>query len=193
MWAAPGNLGMPTFDIPGARVGLAIGHDGMFPEVFRCLAVEGTDIICAPSAVEYPAPIASRGTKVPHPRPIPTRADPAHWHLWRVRAGENCTFVAFANQVGQEMGASFIGRSGIFQPDLFAFPRHEVLAPEGGEAVRSLAIDTTNLKSDQPTNRVRVKYLLRMRQPYWYDSVVMRRPTRAKTIEVVSQAVMDIN
>jgi predicted amidohydrolase len=193
VWATPGNLGMPTFDIPGARVGLAIGHDSMFPEAFRCLAVDGADIICAPSAVEFPAPIASSGTKVPHPRPIPRGADPTHWHLWRVRAGENCAFVAFANQVGQELGATFMGRSGIFQPDLFAFPRHETVAPAEREAVRSLTIDTTNLKSDQPTNRVRVKYLLRMRQPYWYDSVVTRHPTETKAIEVVSQAVMDIN
>ncbi len=187
-WATPGNLGLPTFDIPVGRIGLAIGHDSMFPETFRCLAADGADIICVPSAVEYPLPIASEGTSVRHPSPIPTRADPLHWHLWRVRAGENCTFVAFANQYGTDSGVTFTGYSGIFQPDLFGFPRNESVASGNREEIRSLTIDTTNLKSDQPTSPVRSKYLLHMRQPYWYDSIVIREGRRAQKLTAVSQA-----
>lgn len=187
-WATPGNLGLPTFDIPVGRIGLAIGHDSMFPETFRCLAADGADIICVPSAVEYPLPIASEGTSVRHPSPIPTSADPLHWHLWRVRAGENCTFVAFANQYGTDSGVTFTGYSGIFQPDLFGFPRNESVASGNREEIRSLTIDTTNLKSDQPTSPVRSKYLLHMRQPYWYDPIVIRKVRRAEELKVVLPA-----
>jgi predicted amidohydrolase len=192
-WARPGNIGFPTFDVPIGRVGLAVGQDSMFPETFRCLAADGTDIICVPSAVEYPLPIASGGTLVPHPKPIPTHADPLHWHLWRIRAGENCSYVAFANQSGTESGVTFMGRSGIFQPDLFAFPRKEAVASSKGEDVLSLKIDTTNLKSDQPTNPVRAKYLLRMRQPFWYDPVLMSHPAETEDITPLSKTPTIIN
>jgi predicted amidohydrolase len=177
VWATPGDLGFPTFDIPLGRVGLAIGHDSMFPESFRCLSADGADLICAPSALEYPLPIAGEKTSIPHPRPIPRGADPVHWHLWRVRAGENCTYVAFANQCGTESGSNFFGYSGIFQPDLFAFPRKETVAGSA-EDVRSLTIDTSSPEPESPSNPVRAKYLLRMRQPYWYDPVVVPRERR---------------
>ncbi|HEV2226646.1 MAG TPA: nitrilase-related carbon-nitrogen hydrolase [Nitrososphaerales archaeon] len=187
-WATPGNIGLPTFDTPSGRIGMLIGHDSVFPETFRCLASEGTDIIAVPSAVEYPSPIASRGTSIPHPKPIPTGADQLHWHLWRVRAGENCTYVAFANQIGAESGASFMGRSGIFQPDLFAFPRKETVASANKEEIRSLVIDTTNLNSDLPTNPVRAKYLLKMRQPFWYDPVLTSGRIEPSKVEILPQA-----
>jgi len=181
VWATPGNLGFPTFDIPVGRIGLAVGHDSMFPESFRCLSADGADVICVPSALEYPLPIAGEKTSIPHPRPIPRRADPIHWHLWRVRAGENCTYVAFANQCGTESGSNFFGYSGIFQPDLFAFPRKETVSGSA-EDVRSLTIDTSSPEPHSPSNQVRAKYLLRMRQPHWYDPVVIpqdRRPSQA--------------
>ncbi|HLQ06731.1 MAG TPA: nitrilase-related carbon-nitrogen hydrolase [Nitrososphaerales archaeon] len=186
-WATPGNLGLSTFDIPVGRIGLIVGHDSMFPETFRCLAGDGADIICVPSAVEYPAPIASAGTTIPHPKPIPTGPDPLHWHLWRVRAGESCTYVAFANQFGTETGVTFIGRSGVFQPDLFAFPRKETVASEDREEIRRLEVDTRNLKSDQPTNPVRSKYLLRMRLPYWYDPIVTHPRIDAENVALIPQ------
>jgi len=145
------------------------------------LSADGADVICVPSALEYPLPIAGGKTSIPHPRPIPRRADHIHWHLWRVRAGENCTYVAFANQCGTESGSNFFGYSGIFQPDLFAFPRKETVSGSA-EDVRSLTIDTSSPEPDSPSNQVRAKYLLRMRQPYWYDPVVIpqdRRPSQA--------------
>ena len=186
-WATPGDLGLPTFDTPVGRLGLLIGHDSMFPETYRCLAADAADIICAPSAVEYPRPIASRGTRIRHPEPIPRGADPLHWHLWRVRAGENCTFVAFANQVGRESEAKFMGYSGIFQPDLFAFPRNESVATGHDEEIRSLTVDTTNAdETNVSTSPARIKYLLRMRRPYWYDPIVMG-PDRFRAVTVRSR------
>jgi len=82
---------------------------------------------------------------------------------------------------------TFIGRSGIFQPDLFAFPRKETVASEDKEEIRSLEVDTRNLKSDQPTNPVRSKYLLRMRLPYWYDPIVTRPLIDAKKVALIPQ------
>ena len=192
VWATPGDMGFPTFDIPAGRVGMLAGYDSMFPEAFRCLAADGADIIAVPSAVEFPLPIGSRGTVLPHPKPIPTGAEPLHWHLWRVRAGESCTYVAFANQIKTESGKKYFGRSGIFQPDLFAHPRKEITASSNKEEILNLRIDTTNLDSELPTNPVRAKYLLKMRQPYWYDAVVTRR-SEPKPVAADSQAPIEIS
>jgi len=38
LWAHPGNLGLPTFDTPTGRIGLATGYDILFPETLRVLA-----------------------------------------------------------------------------------------------------------------------------------------------------------
>ena len=44
----PGNLGFPVFQTAKARVGALICYDRRFPESFRCLGLEGAEIICAP-------------------------------------------------------------------------------------------------------------------------------------------------
>lgn len=176
-WATPGDLGLPYFNIPLGRVGILIGHDAMFPEPGRCLALDGVDLICCPSAVSTPKPYGLASTVLPHNYPIPTGYSAIHWHLWRVRAGENNVYLAFANQYGESNGQEkWFGRSGIFGPDTFFFPRSEVILPEVGEEIGSLQIDTTNLDTVYPTNVVRRKDLVAMRIPLWYDIIVDKNP-----------------
>ena len=97
-----------------------------------------------------------------------------HWHLWRVRAGENNCYLAFANMTGAYIeGDNCIGRSGIFQPDTFLFPRSEKILSADEEEIATLAIDTSNLPdSVYPTNVVRRKDLVCMRHPLQYDVIV---------------------
>ncbi|MDR1536246.1 MAG: amidohydrolase [Planctomycetota bacterium] len=173
-WAVPGDPDFPAFNLPLGRVGLLIGHDALFPEPARILALRGADLLCCPSAVTHPQPYGLGETAARHNYPIPRGYHPVHWHLWRVRGGENNCYLAFANMAGESPeGGPYFGSSGVFSPDTFHFPRHERILPRGGDGMAILDIDTTDAPgSVYPTNVVRRKDLLRMRQPLWYDDIV---------------------
>ncbi|MRT25849.1 amidohydrolase [Enterobacteriaceae bacterium RIT697] len=169
-WASAGDKWV-TCDLPCGRVGLLLGEDLLVPEAARILALEGCDIIACPSALDKPAPLAHQGTAIPHVWPIPRGADPYHWLLPRVRAGENNVWLAFANWPEAE-GESF-GISGVFGPDTFAFPRQEskVLSSNG---LVQLAITTGSPDTTYPNHLVRRKDLVLMRQPHFYVPLVAR-------------------
>ncbi|MDF0517547.1 amidohydrolase [Bradyrhizobium yuanmingense] len=167
-WATAGE-GWTVVDTPIGRIGLLIGHDASFPEAGRVLALRGCDLIACPAAIKGPFSSSHAGTEVEQPMPIPTGPDPLHWHHFRVRAGENNLYVAFANVVDPERG--YPGISGVFGPDTFAFPRQEAIAT-GGTGLATALVDTTNLDSVYPTNVVRRKDLVSMRMPHSYRGLV---------------------
>jgi len=167
-WATAGD-GFVVADTPVGRVGLLIGHDAMFPEAGRVLALRGCDVIACPAAIATRFSTPHAGTRVAQPAPIPTGADPHHWHHFRVRAGENNVFFAFANVLDPARG--YLGLSGVFGPDTFEFPRREALIG-AGEGLATAAIDTSNLESNYPTNVVRRKDLVAMRMPHSYRPLV---------------------
>ncbi|MBB3307358.1 MULTISPECIES: nitrilase-related carbon-nitrogen hydrolase [unclassified Enterobacter] len=169
-WASAGDKWV-TCDLPCGRVGLLLGEDLLVPEAARILALEGCDIIACPAALDTPAPLAHQGTAIPHVWPIPRGADPYHWLLPRVRAGENNVWLAFANWP-EAAGESF-GISGVFGPDTFAFPRQEskVLSSNG---LAQLAITTGSPDTTYPNHVVRRKDLVLMRQPHFYVPLVAR-------------------
>ena len=106
---------------------------------------------------------------MPQNYPIPTGADPYHWHHFRVRAGENNVFFAFSNVFDPKRG--YPGLSGVFGPDTFEFPRREAIAADGeGTATRWWT--PTNLDTVYPTNVVRRKDLVAMRMPHSYRDLV---------------------
>ena len=166
-WAAPGDLGFPTFDLPVGRVGLLVGYDILFPESSACLAAWGCDLICVPSALRSPRPIGLGPTEIPFSPPIPRGQDPLHFLLWRVRAEQASAYLAFSNYCGD----GYAGRSGVFGPELEVFPRDEVVLSEGVEEVGSLVLDLTD-----PGCPARVKDAMRMRQVHLYERLV--RDTR---------------
>ncbi len=89
----PGNLGFPTFDVKGVKVGVLICFDHMFPESARTLALEGAQIICHPANLVLPgfAQITSC-----------------------CRALENGVFWILANRHGKEMqGSRSLSYSGL--------------------------------------------------------------------------------
>ena len=47
----PGDSGFPNFETTIGRIGIATCHDRHFPEVFRCLALEGASIVFVPNAI----------------------------------------------------------------------------------------------------------------------------------------------
>lgn len=174
-WATPGET-LTVVDTPIGRIGMLIGHDALFPEAGRVLALRGCDLIVCPAAIAGVFSASHQGTDVPQPAPIPTGADPHHWHHFRARGGENNAFFAFANVCDPAQG--YPGLSGVFGPDTFEFPRREAIA-EDGEGIATSVVDTTNLDSVYPTNVVRRKDLVAMRMPHSYRALVQARPSNA--------------
>lgn len=167
-WATPGESWV-TCDLPLGRLGFLIGHDANFPEAARVLALRGCDIIACPSALPGKFHSSHAGTRISQSDPIPTGADPYHWHHYRVRGGENNCYFVFSNAYSQE--ESMPGLSGIFGPDTFHFPRQEVIF-SGAVGCVSMSVDTSNLKTCYPTNVVRRKDLVAMRLPHNYHSLL---------------------
>jgi len=167
-WASAGS-DWRIFDLPIGRVGLLIGHDALFPEAVRSLSLLGCDLIACPAAIAGQFTGAHDGTRIRHNYPIPTGADPYHWHAFRVRGGESNVYFAFANICDPDRG--YAGKSAVFGPDAFAFPRQEsaILDDEG---FATTTVDTTNLDTPYPTNIVRRKDLVMMRLPHHYPDLV---------------------
>lgn len=169
-WARAGDQ-WRTYDLPIGRVGLALGHDTLYPEAIRSLALLGCDLVACPAALAGCFTSAHSGTRIPHNYPIPKGADPYHWHAMRMRGGENNLYLAFANVI--DPARDYLGNSAVFGPDAFVFPRQEsaILDDEG---IASTTIDTTNLATPYPTNIVRRKDLIVMRLPHHYRPLVER-------------------
>lgn len=167
-WARAGEE-WKVFDLEIGRVGLLIGHDAVFPEAVRCLSLLGCDLVACPAAIAGRFTGSHGGTRIRHNFPIPTGADPYHWHAFRVRGGESNVYFAFANVLDPDRG--FSGFSGVFGPDTFAFPRQEsrILEEDGFAATE---INTGNLETPYPTNVVRRKDLMIMRLPHHYPDLV---------------------
>lgn len=157
-WAAPGDLGLPVFDIPAGRLGMLIGYDVLFPEAARALALAGADIIACPSLVTRPAVLPWGATEVPFPAFIAAGPTDDHYHLWRERERENHAHVLFANGA-----APWMGWSGCFAAVLESEPRDESLVKRDGEGAATLEIDTSGV--------TRTKDLVGMRMPIWYDAL----------------------
>ncbi|MCC7447502.1 MAG: amidohydrolase [Anaerolineae bacterium] len=158
-WATPGNA-LVWADTPIGRIGLLSGTDLLYPEPARCLAIEGVDVVCIPSALTGPVPIR-RAQVVAPPQDHPN----LHWHLARTRAGENDVYIAFANW----HGSPYMGNSGIFfGPVLLVAPAEEALAtPTGVEGLNAavIDIDTRTEISAAPHNPLRAKPSIARRLP----------------------------
>lgn len=101
---APGNLGLPVFDIGIGKVGIAICYDGWFPEVFRQLALDGAELICIPT------------NWVPMPG-SESQTDTMSNILTKAAAHSNGVHIVCADRIGTERGQPFIGRSLIVGPE----------------------------------------------------------------------------
>jgi predicted amidohydrolase len=157
-WATPGNLGLPTFDIPCGRVGMLVGYDALFPEAARSLALDGADIIACPSLLSWPPVLPYGETAVPMPPFVEAGPTDAHYHLWRERERENNAHLLFANGA-----APWLGWSGCFAAEWESEPRQESLVRGDREGTATLEIETQGVS--------RTKDLVRMRTPIWYDAM----------------------
>jgi predicted amidohydrolase len=157
LWASPGDLGLPVFDTPVGRIGLATGYDVLFPETLRVLASEGTDLVCAPTYLNFPTPSGLPASKIAFTKPVaPSEYDPTHSLIWRVRASEHHVYLALANWHGQAHNLSANGYSGIFSPSTDVYPwRDVVVEAEEDLSLTMMTIDTR----EQRTGRRSTTYL----------------------------------
>jgi len=157
LWATPGDLGLPTFDIPAGRIGLATGYDVLFPETLGVLAGKGADLVCAPACLGFPTPIGLPPSEIRFTRPVaPSEYDPLHSLIWRVRAAEHHVYLALANWNGQNADLNANGYSGIFSPSADTYPFREVVVDAEDElCLTMMTIDTR----EQRTGRRSTTYL----------------------------------
>ena len=167
-WASEGNE-WKYYDTKIGRIGLMIGYDAIFPESARCLGLYGCDLVLCPSAQKGTFTHGHKGSTIRQNYPIPMGADPNHWNHFRIRGGENNIYFLYANILDKEN--NYLGKSGIFGPDPFKFPREESLIHDN-EDITHLKIDTSNLDTNYPTNVVRDKFMMSMRQPQHYIPLV---------------------
>ena len=167
-WASEGNE-WKYYDTKIGRIGLMIGYDAIFPESARCLGLYGCDLVLCSSAQKGTFTHGHKGSNIRQNHPIPMGSDPNHWNHFRIRGGENNIYFLYANISDKKN--NYLGKSGIFGPDPFKFPREESLIHDD-EDITHLKIDTSNLDTNYPTNVVRDKFMMSMRQPQHYIPLI---------------------
>ncbi len=159
LWASPGNLGLPAFDTPTGRIGLATGYDILFPETLRVLAGKGVDLVCAPTYLNFPDPIGLSPSSIKYDRPVaPEEYDPTHSLIWRVRAAENQVYLAVANWSGNLDGLRANGYSGIYSPSCSNYPWIEVIADEEELTLTMMTIDTREQRTGRRSTTAPLRY-----------------------------------
>ena len=95
MWFSPGNKPLKVYDVNGAKIGIMICFDWIFPETVRTLALLGADIIAHPANLVLPY----------------------CQKAMRIRCLENRVFAVTSNRIGEEKRGGdhfkFTGRSQI--------------------------------------------------------------------------------
>ncbi len=104
----PGDLGFPVYDSQAGRVGMVICYDRRFPEAYRCLALDGAEVI----AVGYNTPVFPGGGSGS------TIAGGQAQSELCMRAGAyaNGVPVIAAGKAGVEGGVEYIGGSVVIGP-----------------------------------------------------------------------------
>jgi 5-aminopentanamidase len=102
-WFSPGSAAPPVVTTRFGRIGVMICYDLEFPEWVRLPALDGAQLLCAPT--NWPA----------FPRPEGER--PAE--IVRVQAGAavNRMFIAACDRTGEERGVGWVAGSVIVDPD----------------------------------------------------------------------------
>lgn len=125
---APGDLGLPTAELPFGRVGICICYDLRFIETVRILALEGAELICVPTA--WLSGFDEQGWDS---RGLAPQAEGAI-----LQANLDQVFIACASQVGRRDSYEFLGSS------IVADPRGKLVAgplPGGDEDLALVDVD----------------------------------------------------
>ena len=143
----PGNS-LPVFNVAGARVGIQICNDRLYPEASRVLALNGAEVIAMPISFSTYSDQKQRSSI---------------WEIpLRARAYENGVFVLACNRVGVEGERHHLGRSMIIDP-------RGMIICEAGQCDPQLLIAEVNL-DDVSVARKKFPWW-RDRRPDLYESI----------------------
>jgi predicted amidohydrolase len=120
-----GDEAPPVVCTTVGMVGLSICYDLFFPELTRKLALDGADVIVAPTNAPTNAPTASPAAA----------SEDIGVSVARATAHVNRVFVAVCDRWGAERGTNWVGRSLIVNPD------GEVVAAPPGDREQLLLAD----------------------------------------------------
>jgi len=147
LWFTPGNDEPEIIDVNGAKVGMLICFDWLFPEIFRVLLLRGIEIIAHPANLVLPYCQAAMQT----------------------RSIENRIFTVTANRIGTEARGgkkplTFTGRSQV------TGVRGEILssAPKDRESLDVAKIDLSQARNKQVND---YNSVLGSRRPDMYKAV----------------------
>lgn len=145
---------LPVAETEIGNIGLMIGYDLAYPEVARCLAMDGADLLCCISNWEA------------------SMIDEWKTYL-RSRAYENSIFVAGANRVGEDVTLNYGGESMVVGPrgEIFASLADETDA-ETGAPLEGFAVARIDL-DEVRKNREEYQFI-QTRQPTVYRSIVKK-------------------
>lgn len=162
---APGDLGFPVYAARSARVGMLVCYDRQFPESYRCLALDGAEVI----AIGYNSPLEPE-EDASTARDVAGQVFAEDGALaMRAGARANGVHVIGAGKAGVEWGTRYIGDS------LVIGPTGNVLAQAKGEGDQ-LVLAEIDLDFGR---RVRERLNLGTnRRPEWYGTLG-RAPARA--------------
>jgi N-carbamoylputrescine amidase len=99
---APGDLGYPVFDTIFGKIGILICWDQWYPEAARLLALQGAQIIFAPTAI---------GWLTEEKEELGAKQHSAWLQVQRGHAVANSCFFAAVNRIGKEEPIEFWGQS----------------------------------------------------------------------------------
>ena len=146
LFFAPGQEGFQVIDYRGAKIGLLVCFDHMFPEAARTLALRGAEIICHPSNLVLPE----------------------YGQLTtRVRAIENKVFWILSNRYGEEERGGrrlvYTGESQIVAPG------GKVLGKAGAKEEKLFMVDIN--PADAQSKRIaELNDLFKDRKPELYEN-----------------------
>ena len=96
---------LPVLDLPMVRLGTVICYDNHFPEIARCLAIDGAELLVCPHAARFGA-----WPRSPAARRKAVAGVKDNWRLvHRCRAYDNGCYVALCNTAGR----SAVGLRGV--------------------------------------------------------------------------------
>ncbi|MFH0777225.1 MAG: nitrilase-related carbon-nitrogen hydrolase [Candidatus Eisenbacteria bacterium] len=146
LWLDPGDTGFSVATCKGARIGLMICFDWIFPEAARILALKGADVICHPSNLVLPYCQAAMTT----------------------RSIENRVFTVTANRVGTETRGraelTFSGGSQVTD----TVGRVLIRGPGLGEKLLVVTIDPKAARNKKVTPR---NHVISDRRPRLYGAL----------------------
>jgi len=103
LWFVPGRAAPPVVTTRFGRIGMMICYDLEFPEWVRLPALDGAQLLCAPTNwPAFPRPDGERPMEV-----VRVQAD----------AAVNRMFIAACDRIGDERGVGWVGGSVIVDPD----------------------------------------------------------------------------